>query len=90
MNRYELEEVEELDPDSTNIFKQNIVGRYIDRPNSWFENRMYSTVDHICFTMFVSHSYIDFENKDDYDSQPDGLSEEIKESPQGISETLPT
>ena len=27
-------EIEELDPDSTDIFKQNMVDRYIDKPDS--------------------------------------------------------
>ena len=66
-----------------------MVDRYIDRPDSRFKNGMHDTVDHICFAMFVAHYYLDYENKDDYDSQPDVLSEETKESPQGISETLP-
>ena len=84
-----MEEIEELDPNSTDIFKRNMVDRYIDRLGSRFKNGMYGTVGHICFAIFVAHYYLDYENKDDYDSQSDVLSEEIKESPQGISEPLP-
>ena len=65
-----VEEIEELDPDSTDIFKQNMVDRYIDKSDSWFKSGVYGTVGHICFTMFVAHYYLDYENEDDYDSQP--------------------
>ena len=84
-----LEEIEELNADCTDIFKQNMVGRYIDRPNSQYKNGMYGIVDLICFAIFVAHYYLDYENKDDNDSQPDVLGEETKETPEGISETSP-
>ena len=42
---------------------------------------MYGAVDQICFAMFVAQYYLNYENKDDHDSQPDVLSEETKESP---------
>ena len=82
-------EIEELDTDSTDIFKRNMVDRYTDRPNSQYENGMYGIVDHICFAEFVAQYYLDHENKDENDSQPDVLGEETKETPQEISETLP-
>ena len=40
-----MEEIEELDPDSTDVFKQNMVDRYIDEQNSQYKNGMYSIVD---------------------------------------------
>ena len=46
-------------------------------------------VDHICFAIFVAHYYLGHENKDKNNSQPDALGEENKETPQGISQTLP-
>ena len=66
-----------------------MVGRYIDRPNSQYKNGMYGIVDLVCFAIFVAHYYLDYENKDDNDSQPDVLGEETKETPEGISETSP-
>ena len=66
-----------------------MVDRYIDRPNSQYKNEMCGVVDHICFAIFVALYYLDYENKDQNDSQPDVLSEKIKETPQGISEELP-
>ena len=84
-----VEEIEELDPDCTNIFKQNMVDRYIYRPNSQYKNGMYDIVDHICFGIFVAHYYLGYENEYENDSQPDVLGGETKETPQEISETLP-
>ena len=83
-----MEEIEELNPDSTAIFKRNMVDRYIDRPKSQYKNGMYGIVDHICFAIFVAHYYLDYENKNQNDSQPVVLGEETKENPQGISEPL--
>ena len=34
-------EIEKLNPDSTDIFKQNMVDRFIDRPNNQYKNGMY-------------------------------------------------
>ena len=80
-----VEEIEELNPDSTDIFKRNMVHRYIDWPNSQYKNGMNGIANHICF---AAHYNLDYENKDKNDSQPDVLGEETKEIPQGISETL--
>ena len=62
-----VEEIEELDPGSTDIFKRNMVDRYIDRPNSEYKNGMYDIVHHICLAIFVAHYYLDCENKDEND-----------------------
>ena len=52
-----VEEIEELNPDSTDIFKRNMVGRYNDRSNSQYKNGMYGILDHICFAILVVHYY---------------------------------
>ena len=75
-----VEEIEKLDPDSTDIFKRNMVERYIDRSISQYKEGMYGIVDHICFAIFLAHYYLDYENKDENDSQPDVLGEETKET----------
>ena len=82
-----VEEMEELKPDSTDIFKRNMIDRY--RPNSQYRNWMYDLVDHICFAIFVAHYYLDYQNKDKNDGQPDALGEETKETLQRCSEILP-
>ena len=60
-----VEEIEELHTDSTYIFKQNMVDRYIDRPNSQYKNGMHDIVDHICFAIFLAYCFLDYENKDE-------------------------
>ena len=60
-----VEEIEELHTDSTYIFKQNMVDRCIDRPNSQYKNGMYDIVDHICFAIFLAYYFLDYENKDE-------------------------
>ena len=84
-----MEEIEQLDPDSTDIFKRNLVDRYIDSLISQYKNDMFGIVDHICFAIFLSHCYLDHEKKDENNTQPDVLGEESKKTSQGISETLP-
>lgn len=71
-----LEQIEELEPDSTDIFKRNIVDRYIDRPNVCFQKGAYSVVDNMCLGIFTSYFYVDYciENND---SQPDLLTDDI-------------
>ena len=80
-----LERIEELNRDSTDVLKQNMVVRYIDRLNSQCQNEIYGIVDYICFTIFAAHYYLDYENKDKNYSQPDVLGEK---TPEEISETL--
>ena len=49
-----MEEIEELDTDSTDIFKRHMVDIYIGRSISQFKNGMYGIVDLICFTISVN------------------------------------
>ena len=84
-----VEEIEELNPDSTDIFKRIMVYRYTDRLNRQYKNGMYSIVDHICCAIFVAYYYLDYENKVENHRQPDVLGKETKETQQEISETLP-
>lgn len=41
-----VEELEDLNPDGTDIFKQNMEDIYIDRRNNRYKNGMYGIVDH--------------------------------------------
>ena len=50
-----VEEIEELNPDSTDIFERNMVERYTDTLNSQHKNGMYDIVDHVCFAIFAAH-----------------------------------
>ena len=69
------EEILNLPEDSSDIFKRNMIDRYIDRPNSTYAKGKYSTVDHMCYAEFISSYTVDTrENPDDInDSQPEIL-----------------
>jgi len=47
------EEIANLPPDSTDIFKRNMLDRYMDRPNSEFKNGKYHIVDQMCYSDFL-------------------------------------
>ena len=67
------QELEELDDDSTDIFKSNIIERYSDRPH---------TVDHLCLAESAAHYYKEYKKNPDEenDVQPNVLSDDLVES----------
>ena len=76
-NRYRVflskEELANLPPKSTDVYKKSMVERYIDRPDSNFKNGRYRVIDHMCFAEFLSCYYVDYKTKDDNDCQPEVL-----------------
>ena len=70
------QELDELDDDSTDIFKSNIIVRYSDRPKN------IPAVNDICLALFAAHYFKDY--KSDFnevsDSQPEVLSDDFIES----------
>ena len=58
-----MEEIEESDPDSTDIFKRNMLDRYINRWNSKYNNGTYENVYNICLAIFVAHYYFIMKTK---------------------------
>ena len=71
------EEIEQMDPGSTDIFKRNMIERYIDRPDRTFCKGRYAVVNNLCLAMFLAYYYLQFEQKDENDSQPTGLDEDF-------------
>jgi hypothetical protein len=69
-------ELDELDDDSTDIYKSNIIERYSLRPNT------IPAVDKLCLAQFAALYYKDY--RTDYDetkdSQPDVLNDDLLES----------
>ena len=67
------QELEELDDDSTDIFKSNIIERYSDRPH---------TVEHLCLAEFAAHYYKEYKKNldEENDVQPNVLSDDLVES----------
>ena len=68
------QEIAELPEDSTDLFKQNMIDRYIDRPNMTFAKGKYAVLDKFCFAEFLRYYYI-IPSKDN-DCQPEELVEE--------------
>ena len=66
-----------------------MVDRYIDRPNRQYNHWLYGIVDNTWFVIFVANYCLDYENNDENYIHLDVLGEEIKETLQGISKTLP-
>lgn len=68
-------ELEELPPDSTDVFKRNSLDRYMDRPNTTFKGGRYSMIDNLCFAEFLSYYVPDTRKKPDVenDYQPEIL-----------------
>ena len=70
------QELDELDDDSTDIFKSNIIVRYGDRPKN------IPVVNDMCLALFAAHYFKDY--KTDFnevsDSQPEVLSDDFIES----------
>ena len=97
-NRFRIcrskEEIDELPEDSVDVFKRNMVDRYLDRPNLTFSNRKFGILDSFCFAEFVAHYYLLPKQSNDYvnDSQPAVLQElilEINHSACNYPSTIP-
>ena len=76
-------ELDELDDDSTDIYKSNIIERYSLR------QREFPVVDRLCLAKFAAFYYRDYKT-DDFetkDSQPDVLNDELLESHYSIEDT---
>lgn len=69
------QELDELDDDSTDIFRSNIIDRYTLRPNSS------SDMENLCLAEFAAYYYKDYKSKDQEttDCQPEVLTNEAIE-----------
>ena len=69
-------ELDELDDDSTDIYKSNIIERYSLRPKA------IASVDKLCIAQFAAFYYKDYRTDDaeTKDSQPDILNDDLLES----------
>ena len=83
-NRFRIckseEELNELPDDSSDIFKHNMLDRYMDRPDNSFKNGKYKILNTMCLAVFMAYYYLDTKNKDqENDNQPVILNHEIME-----------
>ena len=74
------EELGQLPADSTDVFKRNMLDRYMDRPNSSFKGGTFSVVDKMCFAEFSAYYYLPSQ-KDviENDNQPEVLEDQVVE-----------
>ena len=56
------EELDELDDDSTNIFKSNIIERYVIRP-------VLAVINNLCLAKFAAHYYKDYKTDPDHETK---------------------
>lgn len=65
------EELRELPEDSPNIYKCNMLDRYVIRPNTNFLKGKYAAIDSMCYAEFCAYYYIDSQKWNENDSQPE-------------------
>ena len=75
------EELQEMSEDSTDIFKRNMLDRYIDRPDLKFASGKYKIINNFCYAEFFAHSILvpKKTNDEENDCQPEILQENVLE-----------
>ena len=75
-------EVDELPQDGCDVFKRNMIDRYIDRPNTAFLGGKYKMLDTFSYANFLAHYYIIPNTGTVNDSQPTIFQEDLLENNQ--------
>ena len=73
------EEISCLPDDSKDIFKKNMLDRYMDRPDESFLNGRYNSMNLICYAEFLRYYYLAAKPQDN-DWQPEELSDDLLEN----------
>ena len=75
------EELEDLDDDSSNVFKRNMLDRYLERPDSTFKNGQFSMFEAMCYAKFCANYELDTKKNAEElnDWQPKILNETVNE-----------
>lgn len=78
------QELEDLDDDSTDVFKSNIVERYSIRPDS------IPSIDKLCLAEFAAYYYKDYRKDSDEtsDAQPEVLTDEVLQTQHSNSQDI--
>ena len=78
------QELEDLDDDSTDVFKSNIVERYSIRPDS------IPSIDKLCLAEFAAYYYKDYRKDSDEtsDAQPEVLTDEVIQTQHSNSQDI--
>ena len=73
-------DISQLPEDSRDIFKKNMIDRYIDRPNLSFCGGKYSALNSFCFAEFLRYFYLAPTKSKDNDYQPEILIDDLIEN----------
>ena len=72
-------EISELPEDSNDVFRRNMLDRYIDRPNTSFVGGKFSVLNEFCYAEFLRYYYLVSKAWDENDYQPEVLKDEMFE-----------
>ena len=76
----EEKDISQLPEDSRDIFKKNMIDRYIDRPNLSFCGGKYSVLDSFCLAEFLRYYYLAPSKSKDNEYQPEILVDDLIEN----------
>ena len=71
-------EIKDLPENSTDIFKKNMVDRYVDQPDLMFAAGKYSVADQMCYAEFLRYYYLIYKSIHN-DNQPEELTDNLVE-----------
>ena len=73
------QEISELTDESEDIFKKNMLDRYIKRPDEKFQNGKFATLNSLCYAEFLRYYYVStISNENDW--QPVELTDSMLET----------
>ena len=84
-NRYRIlkseEEISNMEEGETDIFKKNMLERYMNRPDRNFRKGRYAALENLCYAQFLANYYLDSKNakEEENDYQPEVLEEIIND-----------
>ena len=73
-------DISQLPENSRDIFKKNMIDRYIDQPNLSFCCGKYSVLDSFCFVEFLQYYHLAHSKSKDNDYQPEILVDDLIEN----------
>ena len=76
----EEKDISQLPENSRDIFKKNMIDRYIDQPNLSFCCGKYSVLDSFCFAEFLQYYHLAHSKSKDNDYQPEILVDDLIEN----------
>ena len=82
------QEISELPDESEDIFKKNMLDRYMDRPDEKFQNGKFASVSSLCYAEFLRHYYVStISNENDW--HPVELTDDMLETNLAVTSHYP-